>query len=330
MLTKEQKIKHFKSLMYIYLGLYFSLSFLLLSCLPRINSKVSEIDSYLIDLPKVRDAREAEWGDVLTDIVQHYYDHNQVMACLPYTNYQAKDNQSSNESFYLNSSSTAGLTDPLTYAHEATHGLNSCIANKYGMGDSLAGFYLLNGKGIYLSNKISMSRYSIAESGLIPQTFRNLDETKRYDTYITRQEKELTSKSPLYIFDEWVAYINDASEAINLLENKKSLSGAQGQTSIGAGAVEFTVYSTAVGLALEKQEPSYLKEEPKFLALYKYLADVVAKKIITSSHNQVIDYKVKEYWNNFKTDSSAQDLRSWIIKNFGSDWSKEVFGFEKP
>ena len=109
MLTKEQKIKRFKSLKFVCLTMYFFLSFLSVSCLPRINSKVSEIDSYLIDLPKVRDTREAEWGDILTDIVQHYYDPNTVMASLPYTNYEARNDQDSNAGFYLESNSNSNF-----------------------------------------------------------------------------------------------------------------------------------------------------------------------------------------------------------------------------
>lgn len=261
-----------------------------------ISVDIADISKYMIDLPVVRNTKQSGWGDVLTDVIQHYLEPGS--ACLAYTSYHDGEQP--------------------TYAHEATHGLNACIGNKYGSGSSVYGFYLLGGKGIYVKNP-SMHRSKVAS--VVPSSLRNLDGTNRYNTYITNNS--VGSSSPLYIFDEWVAYANGSREAINMLDNGKSVGAT---VKLGAGVVEFAVYATAAGLALERNEESYLKQEPKFIALYKHVISIVAKDIITSKHQQVIDSETRSYWNKFKTDNSAQELRSWIKRNCGEDWAKETLG----
>ncbi len=48
---------------------------------------------------------------------------------------------------------------------------------------------------------------------------------------------------------------------------------------------------------------------------------------MSSSHNVVVDSEMKQYLERFKTDSSAEELRSWIKRNCGEQWTRDTFGF---
>ena len=260
---------------------------------------IGDISEYLIKLPVVRNTKMGG-GSVLDDVVQHYYDENSVSACMGYRNYSDSDSS--------------------TYAHEATHGLNACIKNKYSNQGQVYGFYLLNGNAIYVKYP-SMSRTKIA--GYVPQNLRKANSVSdRFSMYIA--STQYGWDTPLYIFDEWTAYSNGAREAIDKVNKGKSTNGF---VKLGEGALEFMVYATATGLAIEKNDPSYLQNEPKFLALYKHLATVLNKDIMSSSHNVVVDSEMKQYLERFKTDSSAEAMRTWIKKYCGEQWTRDTFGF---
>ena len=305
---KHHRINSYVSILFLLIFSYY-----LYSC-KSINSNTSaayqsNIQNFWFEIPVTNpNVKEPGWGDVLTDVIQHYYDPSSVSACQAYTSYYAGDQP--------------------TYAHEATHGLNACIRNKYSTQGQVYGFYLLNGKAIYLNAPSSVTKNMAGN--YVPQNLRNVAGNKRFD-YITGAifteqvppMPDFWENVPLYIFDEWTAYSNGAREAISMLDHGRSVGNT---VMLGSGALEFMVYATALGIAIEKKNPSYLQSEPKFIALYKHLATVLTHDIMTSKHNQVTDNSMRQYFKTFQTDSSASELRSWIKRNCGEDWAKETLG----
>ena len=252
--------------------------------------------------------KNPEWEHVLTDIVQHYYDPNSVSGCMGYTSYSDSDSS--------------------TYAHEATHGLNSCIKNNYNnnnktttssrcritfkteQGKPVPGcdtehycYYLLNGKVTCLKYP-NMSRDKVAQ--FVPENLRNANSfSDRFSLYIASTQHGWDT--PLYLIDEWVSYIHGAKESIDKLDHNKSVGDF---VKLGEGAVEFLTYVTAVGMALDKYEPEYFKEEPKFMALFEFLAErIVLNQILTSKYDKIVDKETKEY---FRTYQSNPNIRYWL------------------
>ncbi len=263
----------------------------------NLDSYYEEVNGHTVDLPVVRQNTGYFNGTALHDILSHYYQAG-YGACMQYSTYF--DNALP------------------TYAHETTHGLNACIRNKYGSTGTTNAFYLLNGKAVVLREpNVRKARVG----GLIPAIFRTLGVTKRFVMYVLGQRS--WDDIPLYIFDEWTAYTNGTREAISLLKQKKGV-GADAQ--LGAGALEFFVYATGLGLAIEQNDPSYFQREPKFIPLYKHLSKVLSQEIMSSSYLQVTDSSMKTYWNNFKADPSSVELRNWIKKYCGKEWAGEVLG----
>ena len=256
-----------------------------------------ELSQYLIHLKRVRSNTPSGGASVLQDVVSYYFSGS---ACFPYTNYYS--------------------SDPDTYAHEATHGLNACLRNNYNTtGEVVNGFYLLEGRAIVIREphirKSQVANY-------IPTSLRNLDLTKRFNTYVTGQTS--FESNPLYIFDEWNAYIHGALESIDQFKTKNYQTSA---ALLGAGATEFMVYATALGLAASELDPDYFKRETKFSPLYKHLVEKTMRVLQEGAdYPRVVDPTMLVYFNKFKTDSSAEKLRNFIRTYMGTGWAKKVLG----
>lgn len=137
-----------------------------------------------------------------------------------------------------------------TTAHECTHGINSQIRNMAGAsydiemkmgspspvyktnngGEQKNGCYLLGGRGIILTEPPIRKREVAAA---IPASLRG----DRFSTYITGQRA--WDDQPLYIFDEWSAYINGAKCGIDMAKRGETIE----HTDLMRGPIEFACYS---------------------------------------------------------------------------------------
>jgi hypothetical protein len=123
-------------------------------------------------------------------------------------------------------------------AHEATHGINSDLRNA--AGGNVNAFYLGQNRSIVIPEPSTRKRDSVQ---FIPESFRK----SRYSLYVTGQNE--WDSSPLYLFDEWSAYSNGASAAIDLV--KHNAFDEKG-TGVIDGTVEFIAYGLATAMAADK------------------------------------------------------------------------------
>lgn len=92
--------------------------------------------------------------------------------------------------------------DLITWAHETTHGLNSKIRNdNRPPGIKTNAFYLLDGKGLVMIEPPGLRLSDVAP--LIPRNLRG----RIYQLYMIDQQRWWNNE-PLYMWDEWVAYMN--------------------------------------------------------------------------------------------------------------------------
>lgn len=162
--------------------------------------------------------------------------------------------------------------DKPSSAHECTHGANSDIRNANGAslgvtvvppwtrwtdpsdrpvhglpvllrGDAGArvnAFYCLKDRAAVLEEPAFRKR-DIVE--FVPQEFKQ----SRYSLYVAGQQE--WDDCPLYVFDEWTAYVNGGTSAVEL--------GKAGELKAGTdwvfGPVEFVAYGLAVCMAADKR-----------------------------------------------------------------------------
>lgn len=127
-----------------------------------------------------------------------------------------------------------------------------------GPGDN--GFYMLNGKGFKCKGP-QIRKSQVAN--FIPQELRGF----RFRTYITGQTS--WDDTPLYIYDEWAAYIIGSTCAIELAEMGDT---SPKNTDISSGPIEFMMYSLGVVLAAQKHDPDFFSKEDKFMDFVNEMA----------------------------------------------------------
>lgn len=134
--------------------------------------------------------------------------------------------------------------DLVTWAHETTHGINSRIRVQQGAG--VNALYCLDGNiGIFREprvTKANVCRY-------VPANLRG----DVWGLYMQGQTE--WNDTPLYILDEWVAYINGAYVAVELdsLGSNSSRSTAHDI----AKSVEFAGYASALLACIDAHDPNY-------------------------------------------------------------------------
>ena len=119
--------------------------------------------------------------------------------------------------------------DQATWAHEVTHLINADIRNQYRAKhgyDRINAFYCLENRAAVLDEpKITLGE--VAER-IAPDRRGRL-----YDLYLVRAQ-QWWNNQPLYVFDEWIAYYNDARVSVE-----------RGEQPHG-GYLEFIEYAAAI------------------------------------------------------------------------------------
>lgn len=141
--------------------------------------------------------------------------------------------------------------DRVVNAHECTHGTNADIRNA--AGGRVNGFYCLRGRAAVVPEPGCRKRDAAA---FIPRSLRG----SRYHLYVAGQAA--WDDRPLYLWDEWVAYLNGADAGIDLAN--RGLLRADEKSDWVNAVLEFAVYGVAVLMAAEKKDG---KIDPRVAAL---------------------------------------------------------------
>lgn len=250
---------------------------------------------YLKHLPEQAARSGRDWGRVLTDIARR----------LPTSRrYQDAFQR------YIRSG------DLVTAGHEWTHFLNEYLASISGVNRSA--FYLLDGRYMTLACPERMR-------GIVP----NVPDSLRgdlYDLYLVRNGGN-ARVDPLYLFDEWTAYINDVTIAVDQLDQGKPLnpfSPSAIQTKTAGNVLEFMFYGFAVGMAVQKHDPGYYSsEEGKRLRDFITLnaersLDAYARALRWEELSRG-DTRHAELTRRFRSASDTSEMRAWVKRELGVD-----------
>ncbi|MFO0679060.1 MAG: hypothetical protein U0169_21205 [Polyangiaceae bacterium] len=238
--------------------------------------------------PTQRTRSGATWGSVLTDIANH----------LP--------------SSYGNQYDDA---DRITFGHETTHGINSHLRVNFGTsGRRHNGFYLLQDRGVTLEEP-GIRKSAVAR--FVPQALRG----SRFGTYITGQTA--WDDTPLYVFDEWIAYVNGGEVGVDLV--KRNLWGSTWRDGV-AGQLEFTAYAIALGMAVEAGDPGYFRQNDQFR---EFLAWNVRRALAVFREGaRMTPFTWAEqdaYHELLRSGADAAPLREFLVRTYGSTFVNEVF-----
>ena len=236
-----------------------------------------------IDWPSQQTRTGSAWGTALTDIAVH-----------------------------LPSSYGTTYDDPdlVTFGHETSHGIHAHLRNYENNTGAIANaFYVLGNKAAIVEEP------NIRKSDIAPYVPQSLREF-RYGTYVTGASS--WDDRPLYIWDEWNAYVNGAEVGINRVSEGLWTEGWRDQS----GNFEFVVYAMALGHCVSENDPTFFADNEQFKAFLRWNTE--RAMALFQQHRSMTEFQsdnVDAYFQTFKTASDAAPLRTFIQDTYGAAWA---------
>ena len=191
-----------------------------------------------------------------------------------------------------------------TQAHETSHFIHSELRMKEAKanGGNPRAFFIPPDKGFSIREanfkKSAISKY-------IPSSLQY----SRFNVYIIGAPG--WEDSPLYIFDEWNAYINGATVAVDDMKAGRPKSD---QVDTVTGALEFSAYTVATCMAISDIDPD-LWASAQFKAFVKF--NLKRAEAIFTEGKPMFPFKQQdELLEALRTSSDAEPMRQFIIKHF--------------
>jgi hypothetical protein len=209
--------------------------------------------------------------------------------------------------------------DPTTLAHEITHSIHFDLRLTSPDYRRINGFYVFGG----LAALVAEPRFTkSAVAARVPPSLQR----SRYQNYLLGHPG--WDARPLYVWDEWTAYVNGASVAIERYQLGLEPHDA-GSTSDRIFAVlEFTVYAMVVISAATELDPHALQNDPQLGGFFAFNAE---RAMQTFERGRALPPflwpESERLLQALRTSPDAEALRQCMRGVYGAPWAQRVFGF---
>ena len=192
--------------------------------------------------------------------------------------------------------------------HETAHGIHSDLRNEYERQIkeyNLNAFYCLDGNAILLKEPKVTIRHVVKYVPIKLQSYR-------WNLYFVDQLKDWDDK-PTYILDEWVAYILGSMCAVD--DHQKKI--ITHKSDAVSGCLDFSIYATALAIAVKNHDPTYWNNYPDFKAMIKYHLIQAEKTLGAGLDIEAFNSaKQDELYYNLLYHDSASEIRQFLITEF--------------
>ena len=200
---------------------------------------------------------------------------------------------------------TLDIKNRMTCAHETTHMINAGLRNSLKKGKNINVFYLPTGWACVIEEP-NMRKSQVAQ--FIPSNVRGY----RYSTYVTGATE--WDNQPLYLVDEWSAYINGAMVGIDDVNNNRY---TDGWTDGVSGCLELSLYCVALSMAIEEYDRDYWNNNDHFKSFMKWnLQRAYNTYMIGKDYPQFKWDKQEEFFRRFRESPSTKKMRDFITEHF--------------
>ena len=200
-----------------------------------------------------------------------------------------------------------------TNAHETAHGIHATYRNIYykTLKTRVNAFYMLDGKVAVVKEPDFLLQHIARE---IPQSLRGY----RYQLYFVEQRRDWDDR-PLYVFDEWTAYICGGETAVDDLE----FNDIKANSDAVSGCLEFSLYAVAAYLTAKARDPDYLEHEPQFKSVLYYNL-TRAEDAFYSGREAFPSSKQEKLYEALQSSPDAAPIRNCLKNEFGGAFLLEV------
>lgn len=207
-----------------------------------------------------------------------------------------------------------------TQVHESTHEINSNVRNRKGMGGTgqVNAFYVLNGKAVVLTEPSPLTLRDIAST--LPLAMRSI----RYRSHLLTPQLDGRFKNgqayegwtaPLYVFDEWAAYLNSGYCHV--------VTG-DGSATIMVQALEFFGYSLHLLILVEEhklRDPAWQYDVAGMRRVVKYQAERTSRLLVAMRRNRTLGVERADPWlYDLQEAKGLSVLRAWMLHIYGKEW----------
>ncbi len=203
--------------------------------------------------------------------------------------------------------------DLVTCAHEVSHGIHAYLRNYENPNNEPSNaFYLLHDRACFVVEP-GIWKHEVVP--YVPSALREF----RFGTYVSGQSA--WDDTPLYLWDEWNAYVNGGEAAISLYDEGLWNDGWRDQS----GVIEFVAYGLAVGLAVEELDASYFAGNDQFKAMLAYFT---RRSLDLHRRFAAIDdfqFATSDaLYQTLRTGSAGAPLRQFLVRTWGQQFHDEV------
>jgi hypothetical protein len=189
-----------------------------------------------------------------------------------------------------------------TNVHETVHGINNALSNSR---KGYRSFYCGTGRSVWLKEP------NIKMTDITPNIPDVLKEY-RYTLYFVSQLKYWEDVG-LYPLDEWSAYISGAECAVD--DYTQNMLSDKFKSDSVSGALEFSVYCTALAKTVKEKDTKYWNDYPEFKnTIYFFL--VRAEKVFFEGRYIFPSERQELLLNILQNNSKAKPIRDFLIEEF--------------
>jgi hypothetical protein len=159
---------------------------------------------------------------------------------------------------------------------------------------------------------------------VVPQSMR----LSLFQLYLVDQTKSWNT-DPLYLYDEWNAYVNGAMTGVELGKRGKAAALPPGHNSTNSmlSCLEFNVYAIHLCMTAKDLDKTYdAKQLLEFTAWNSRRGMNIYKE---GYKLEFFNWDKHEYLTFLQTHDDAQKMRDFVIETWGATWAEEVFGFKE-
>ena len=212
--------------------------------------------------------------------------------------------------------STYDDADLVTFGHETSHGIHAHLRNyENNTGKRANAFYVLGDKAALV---VEPAIYKSDVAAYVPSSLREF----RFSTYVTGASA--WDDTPLYLWDEWNAYVNGAEVGVTRVNEGQWNDGWRDQS----GNLEFVVYAIAVAMAVRDLDPQYFQNNEQFRAFLQWNTE--RSMTLFNQHQAMSEFtsqNVAAYHQTLKTSPDAGAMRQFVRDTFGAGWAQTTLGF---